>query len=490
MAEMDVKDSHRGAYAQRIGIDVGAESRNVKRAPSASSQPRLICVPLGPGWRRWHAIAQMAFLAVAAVSISGCMNVYRSVDTKPDGAPATFRGIKDYVRDGRTLLVVQVHGIGDHSQLTDCGAGSENLKLQDEIVKLLGYSSTPKYGAAVNEVADQTHQGSEPHPIKLGGKTILGGYSVRRFTGPNGYGDIYFSCVTWGEMARALKRGMLELDENYDEHDTNSRHRAVVNGWAKRFVNKSLSDTAIYLGTMGPYVRRVVWEGIVNSSIAHAQGGRTPVEAAWKKSGNADELVHQLDAVMQPGVVIISDSLGSRIIFDLLCEHGIANCGRQAAIYTDPFNPLPPDIQVVGAIQENLARSVNGIYMLANQLPLLELAYVSPPHDGQSLDDVIDGMHCFVPARALSTDSEQNVQIVAFTDANDVLSYHLSDRFKARCGEIDTYGLAMHSSEFINVTVPAAKLRWAFVYSDLEEAHSTGLKKSRAVAEYITNGQH
>lgn len=427
-------------------------------------------------------------LVLFATGLAGCVNTFHRVDTAPpDNNPIPFNGMRDYLQAYGSLHVIQVHGMGDHSAGNDCANGSENLRLQDEIAKRLGYALMDDYG----------HQA--PVPIQMNGG-VAGSYSSRLYSGDGR--NLYFSCVTWGETGRIVKQGMLELDDEFLERNENERHRAMINRSAKKFVNRSFSDPIIYLGTLGPFIREIVWKGIQGSTEQHQQK-HFGLELA--QADSMSRLAASARFFAEVPVAIISDSLGSRIVFDVVCTKGSANCQNGANMeFESDKDRSPAEIRLAN----NLGASVRSVYMLANQLPLLELAYIPPPPPGTSLDKMIERSGtCYQPllglgeadmaATGTATQEDprrqpmQSVELIAFTDVNDALSYHLTDRFKQRCasatGKLEGPALPV---KIVNVTMPNAKLRWLFVYSDLAGAHSSGFKTNPRAITYLVEGVH
>ncbi|TWT23660.1 hypothetical protein FQY83_03300 [Luteimonas marina] len=446
-----------------------------------------------------------ALVVIAMLCLTGCINLYKRVDSGPDGEPMAFNGIRDHLATG-PLHVMQIHGMGDHSGPNDCGKSSQNIKLQLAIADRLGYRHDMGYGA------------SDPGNVTIGG-TVAGTYSVRRYSDPKGEGnDLYFSCVTWGETGRIIKQGMLELNDKFLEENENERHRAPINRAAKRFVNRSFSDPLIYQGPMGAYIRRVVWDGIEGSIRLHVH------QQADASLASMEVQTLQAKALAFMGevqVAIISDSLGSRIVFDVVCSVGGGDCQGGPHLEMLPpqrasRNQADATAGIDAMLAGRLAGSVRSVYMLANQLPLLELAYLEPPAEGTSLEHLIGTTdRCYRPllgpypeaARiGAAGRTEEKIQMVAFTDANDALSYHLSDAYKSRCSsayvmsngaadDVATEGARLErkvelSVEFINVTFPNAIPRWLFVYSSLGKAHSGGFKGNRRAVGYLVDGSH
>jgi len=433
---------------------------------------------------------RLVLMSLLVCGLGGCVNLYRHVDPAPEGGERQFRGIADYLRDGQALHVFQVHGMGDHGFEGDCAAESENLRLQSRIASRLHYIADPAYT-------------QEAQPIAIEATAKAGTYSISRFVDPSGKGgDLYFSCVTWGETGRVVKRGLLALDDDFLELNPNEAHRALINREAKRFVNRSFSDPVLYLGPMGGYIRRVVWKGIALSLQDHARLAPAAKEAGVVPMAPIAQRVSGF--LGRAPIVIISDSLGSRIVFDALCTEGRASCGN-ALRFRDAMPTPPEHVEALDALlADRLEASVGSVYMLANQLPLLELGDLEPPAPGTSLEDFIQQTTtCYGPFPPAWSDRSKavgrrwdRVQVIAFTDPNDALSYHLGDGFKRRCdpagaGEAGgDPGSAAPPLELINVTLPNARLRWLFVYSDLGKAHSSGFKRNDRAIDYLVRGNH
>ena len=440
-------------------------------------------------------------LLLLLVPLAGCVNHQRFVDRTPDGEEAKFRGLGDYVEGGKSLYVIQVHGMGDHSYENDCSDGSgasrsvsRNVLLQREIAERLGYVLDPDH-VLLNQA------------IPVAGTPKAGSFSISRYRDLlRGRGDIYFSCVTWGETTRVIKQGMLELDGNFLETNRDESRRALINREAKRFVNRSFTDPVIYLGSMGGYIRHVVWSGMALSLREHAR-----LNALEEGASQVFGLASITSFAEDKTFVIISDSLGSRVVFDAIAENDQYSAeSSQQRPSVDHFSPVRPgavSVELGQMLANHLRVSVRSVYMFANQLPLLELGYMPPPSDEESLEDWViarRSRYCSLPEawtvrRKVETDSEQRtdqraeqreelgVQLVAFTDANDALSYRLSESFVSRCGRTDTDS-ASGGLEIINVGLSNARLRWMFVYSDLVEAHSEGFKRNSDAIEYVVSG--
>lgn len=118
------------------------------------------------------------------------------------------------------------------------------------------------------------------------------------------------------------------------------------------------------------------------------------------------------------------------------------------------------------------------VFMNANQLPFLAMSSVTAPGENESLTDWLEGFPCGTMVLSIgSTKKSREVQVVAFTDPNDALSYHLTQRLRAHCS-----GLAGEEKSvvrFINVRISNAEWNCLFLFADPYRAHSDGFRKEK-----------
>jgi ABC-type amino acid transport substrate-binding protein len=192
--------------------------------------------------------------------------------------------------------------------------------------------------------------------------------------------------LSWYPLIQDIKQAKL----GYDSVGTS--RRAPINQFLKKnLMNERLADPVLYLGLYGAPIRTAV-----KQSICIAMGGSLTTV-------NAKERCADLSVPEDTGLAIVTRSLGSKITFDAISElRG-----------DDP------------AAAEQLAAKTTGVYFLANQLPLLELA-----EEGRSrvfdLSAVSTVLQNFVALRARRADAvAPTIEFVAISDPNDLLSYAL-----------------------------------------------------------------
>ncbi|MEL0586135.1 MAG: hypothetical protein AAES65_14795 [Candidatus Thiodiazotropha sp. (ex. Lucinoma kazani)] len=141
---------------------------------------------------------------------------------------------------------------------------------------------------------------------------------------------------------------------------------------------------------------------------------------------------------------------------------------------------------------KKMAHNTTQVFMNANQLPLLALSNVRPPKKGEKENDWLNRFPCesggpglmmLLKKRDLTHDP---LQIVAFTDPNDVLSYHLTTRFKNKCTHLDQG--RRKTVEFINVRLPNVKWTYFGLFANPVKAHSTGFRSNDEAIDLLVNG--
>jgi hypothetical protein len=358
--------------------------------------------------------------------------------------------------------------MGDHPHHVYCASDGSNVGLQERLASELGLIPNPGAEESVDLVVDST---------------LVGKASMRVYVGPDDpTRQLYFTCITWGEVGRTVKQTMLRLDGEFHETNANDPHQAHLNRQLKRFVNRSFSDPVIYVGPLGSMIRRAMWEGIQKAGSIQSQHRQllNPETHSPHLTG-AMGWATSTSFYRDEPTVLLTDSLGSRVIFDTLCEFG-ANCGAKLGDAV----MLGDGGEEGSSLAESMAGSIVGVFMFANQLPFLELASIPVPPPDVSLGAFLPGDQCFLAHAGqmpgLGERDRGPVDIVAFTDVNDPLSYHIDEDFRRRCGGPD------ERIRFINVTLPNARLRWFFVLTHPGKAHANGFKNNTRAIRYLVDG--
>jgi hypothetical protein len=328
------------------------------------------------------ALAAGALLvAMLAIVIGARPYAHPVIAQEPDGQDASFDGISQLIADARqrgTMLhVLWTHGMCTH----------ELNWAADRAMRL---------ATALGGTATQTDATAE-----TAGLTRV----LYRITTPGGDFDATF--VVWSPMTRPFKHELRFDAPGSDRATSFPYQRAMLNDALKaKLVNDCLSDAVVYGGQHGDPIRAAM------KLVVCRELGGTPVPAQPCDFAGAE---------LDRPIAVITESLGSKILFD-----------AARAIYEEASRAR-------GARAEMTHRfaSVQMIYLMANQIPLLDIASPLPPElaaagqeddtpHSSSLGHMIGMMHQAkntMPPERLATMATPTV--VAFTDPNDLLSYRL-----------------------------------------------------------------
>jgi hypothetical protein len=229
--------------------------------------------------------------------------------------------------------------------------------------------------------------------------------------------------VVWSDIDNPNRKALA-----YDANDT-THHRASLNNAIKGFFDECLVDAVAYAGENGPIIR----DGVAQA-VAYA--------------------LSQPDAMPDPQqLAYVSESLGSKILFDVINESTNSDFVRRSAQF-DYF------------------------FMMANQIPILDQGVATPAAtqaDGQNAQSASLGrfLEKVRPYRAL-TRPNAIPTIVAFFDPNDLLSYEL------------TTTIVGNQARLLNVVVSNADT-WFWYLENPANAHC-GYGTNQSVINLVING--
>jgi hypothetical protein len=340
------------------------------------------------------------------------------------------------------------------------------------------------------ELLDElTQEGQTVCPLRIN-DVIVGYVGWRQYEEKSGSGTRVLNLfeLSWDRATEILQKTILELNEDYKETvelgdnlkpQPNGRDReadrALVNGWLKSFVNRQLGDPALYLGAYGNSIRRTVADGLLKVAAVPGADEGSPY-------------------------TIISDSLGSRIVFDTLRCALIPSSRKECKHFGAETKLSKLQTEQIKAFARNTVQ----VFMNANQLPFLALSEATAPRPGETEEDWLRRLPCepstsvfrqFQDAvnqsrgEALRRNLKERspVRIVAFTDPNDALSYHLTTRFRNRCSVTADHDDGS-PSQFVNVRITNARWNFGFVLANPYEAHSDGFRTNSAAIKLLVHG--
>jgi hypothetical protein len=314
--------------------------------------------------------------------------------------------------DSDQLKILMVHGIGNH-------APGYSRRLQDGLVEEFGFEQ-------MDETIKTIPLSHPAYPDTLG---VL---RVHRYMMLQTSQEMLFFELTWDSIVDQEKQ-LLSFDYSTEA----SAKRAPFNHTLKTFINNTIPDALMYNTKYRVPIQLSVaqaicwilseeWENLPNNQESHC-------------GINNPNYMSQFD---QGNFAIISHSLGSRISLDALQESM-----RQVSERPDYEN-----------LRDKFQNKPMYLYMLSNQLPLLQL--------GQDLPEVHDQVRSVCTPEGDQYDERffEKLQIVAFSDPNDLFSYAVSPDYANR------YIDSRLCPVVTNVTIQIAEVR-NFLFATSEVAN-------------------
>jgi len=282
--------------------------------------------------------------------------------------------------DSNKLKVLMVHGIGNH-------APGYSRRLQDGLVEEFGFES-------MDETIKTIALSHPSYPDSLG---VL---RVHRYMDLQSSQEMLFFELTWDSIVDKEKQIL-----SFDYSTEASVKRAPFNHTLKTFINNTVPDALMYNTKYRSPIQLSVaqaicwglsekWENLPNNQESHC-------------SVKDSNYMSQYD---QGNFAIISHSLGSRISLDALQESM-----QQISKLPDYEN-----------ISDQFKTQPMYLYMLSNQLPLLQLGQKLPQVHGQTRSI------CTAEGDKYDERFFEKLQIVAFSDPNDLFSYAVSPDYASR----------------------------------------------------------
>jgi len=281
---------------------------------------------------------------------------------------------------GRTLKVLMVHGIGRHlpgysARLTEHLMRELKLDLRVEDYKEIALHEP--------EIWDGP----------------LGNLRISRYMNKARTRELLFYELTWSAIIER-ERKIIEFDDSPEY----AFRRTALNAELKKFFNSHVPDSLIFLGE--PHVPIL---SSVRQSFCWMTHGDWNDYAPFTDTPCNLESASRLQHLKEDDYVFITHSLGSRIAIDTVRFFG----ERALTKETEEFIEF----------RRIFSNKVLPIYMLANQLPLLELGRKPATVRGQI------AKYCRPDGELRDQRILGKLQIYAFSDPNDLLSYPIPPKF-------------------------------------------------------------
>ncbi len=335
-------------------------------------------------------------LAVTWLLLSGCTTPYKTPEMAGTEGTQHFLGLADGLQSDRPLDVLLIHGMCTHGKVW------------------------------ANDAAARIYRalGGGPSEVELASTKVIGtAVELHQQTLSTRHGALRVNAIVWSPLTTPFKKQLCYDQSNRAAYCGPNEapkpypyRRAKLNQLLKdTILNDCLSDAMAYQGRSQQAISRQIQMAVVQA-LGTSGGMSSPTTMPL--------MTKQLELANAQGVplVLISESLGSKVIFDALLELMKNTNGD------------------VKRASEQAFDRVSQIFMVANQLPILALA-------DQSIDADQVGATAATPKSALGQllderalrraaaqpKSEPKVwspppmpTVVAFTDPNDLLSYSLT----------------------------------------------------------------
>jgi hypothetical protein len=256
----------------------------------------------------------------------------------------------------------------------------------------------------VKRLADAVGGASETRSVRPVGKRGASLTTVRIST-PGAPIDVMF--LTWSPLTAPYK-AHLAVDAVEVPYT-----RAMLNRELKLgLVNDCLIDVVVYSGPNGNDIRQAM-----NEAVCGALGGRFAGESCDVPAGESPA-----------ALALVTESLGSKLLFDAVVT--IWNAAEAS-----------PDKTAIDRVAHSLA-AIKVMYMLANQVPLLDAAgsmalekALDPMPVEQKIHGSTHAAFSLLSKARTRAPAMRPITVVAFSDPNDLLSYrivpaHLAENVK------------------------------------------------------------
>ncbi len=364
---------------------------------------------------------------------------------------STFQGVQSYLdrqehfsssasgsTKSQTLKVLMVHGIGKHLQ-------GYSTRLAENLASALGL-----------DVAEARFKEIEITSPDFPDQDI-GKLRVHRYTNKIEKQEMLFYELIWSPITEKEKEIIA-----YDDSGEHTFRRANINNMMKGFMNSHVSDPLIYLGESQEKIQLAVGQSFcwMLSRDWLALNEHTQEHCDVRDTNYLTEI--------NDDYVFITHSMGSRIVTDSL--------QRMVRLLEKEFEINPNEH--LRAAAKKLQNKQIPVFMLANQLPLLQL--------GRKLPEVINQFDDYCTSNGTNYGERffKETTIVAFSDPNDILSYTVPPKF------IDEYMDSRLCTNLINVIINVAEIVDLFGLGSLAsplEAHS-GYDNDERVIRLISQG--
>lgn len=306
-----------------------------------------------------------------------------------------------------SLKVVYVHGIGEHMP----GHGADLIR---SLASALGLSVRAKRIKHISLTPPS--ESARPY----------GEVNIIRLTDSDRSRELLFFEHTWSEITAPKKQSIA-----FDGSPIHRSRRAAINQRVREFANNVLPDAIAFTGARGPDIR-----GSVEEALCWAFSTRWQDLPDTMAGARCEDSALFGSRVRVDDIVVATHSLGSRAVVDAL---------QKAARYLGGLDAVHDARK--HSFAQKLRDTEVTLFMLSNQLPLLEAGQTPQTVTGQQK------VYCGDRAERTAERFLRRLDMIAFSDPNDVLSYPIP------AGWADQYLDSRLCSSVRNVTINVAHVR-------------------------------
>jgi len=388
-------------------------------------------------------------LFLAIISLCGCASFGRGIaeaildnpentdNKKCEIIGSEFAGIEQAFQNKETVKILMIHGVGTH-------VPGYSTRIRENLAAQLNLNTMSRRPKNIT-LLDPSNPNQE-----------IGNLRVTRMQDNENNKEFIFYELTWSSTTIEAKK-ILDFDKSGDY----KYKRAAFNNTMKGFLDDVIPDPMIYLLDPNKYIQK-----------AAQQSTCWMLGKSWNELKDGEKQVchvssHQeMQNLKRENIIFITHSLGSKIMLDTLTD--IVEMVSTADKNSSHASQL---------IIDELKTKKLTVFMLANQLPLLQITQHKPKISGKI------PQYCTPKGSYYNQRVFDKVNIIAFSDPNDLLSYDIPQQF------VDEYIDSRICPEVTNVSINVADIISAFGVGVVNPvtAH-TGYDNDNRVIEIIANG--
>ena len=342
----------------------------------------------------------------------------------------------------KVTKVLMVHGISTHLP-------GYSIRFQKKLYETLALNKTDQDVKTIKLDSDEIKWGEQDH--------VLGELNITRHMNDSETQELIFYELTWSPITTPQKETLAADSANME-----GLPRSDLNGSLKSFMNATVPDMLIYNGNGYEKITKAIEESVcwmIADDWSDLPESGAHLCAAWKDS--------KFSSIAKDDHFFVTHSLGSRITIDTIQNFASRN--------TTPNQNLSQS-----EVAQKVREKEFTVFMMANQLPLLQMGRAAP--DAPAKQDA----YCSADGKYGDERVMKKMNIVAFSDPNDILSYPISVNFAQEY--IDSRICPSVVNISLNIA-PEKDVFGTFSFANPALAHNGYIEDDRVI-NLIANGMH